>query len=96
MPTFVVQARHSPESLVRIVLLFHRRRIEIRSLVARVERSSGVLWIEAEVRAEEGRVRHLEANLYNLVEVLFVEQRKNENTIVRRSKGLDFVCESGE
>lgn len=97
MPTFVVEARHTPETLARIVLLFHRRRVPIHSLSARVGQDSTVLRVEVDVREDEDRTRLIEANLYKLVEVLSVQQKTKRLVPRRQKKGSDLVhYDSGE
>jgi acetolactate synthase I/III small subunit len=75
MPTFVIYARKTPEVLARIVLLFHRRAIEIERLTAGHAGRPGVLLIEATLACADDGARLIEANLHKLVDVLLVERR---------------------
>lgn len=75
MPIFVIHARRTPETMSRVVLLFHRRRLEIDSLVAQYDRESDVLCMEVKIAESEGRAGWIEANLYKLVEVMLVETK---------------------
>jgi acetolactate synthase small subunit len=75
MPIFVIHARRTPEAMSRVVLLFHRRRLEIDWLVAEYERESEVLRIEVKIADNEDRAEWIEANLYKLVDVLLVETK---------------------
>jgi acetolactate synthase small subunit len=76
MPIFVIHARRTPEAMSRVVLLFHRRRLEIDWLVAEYERESDVLRIEVKIAENEGRAEWIEANLCKLVDVLLVETKR--------------------
>jgi acetolactate synthase small subunit len=74
MLTFVVHTRRTPDALARVVSLFHRRRVQIHSLTARRFGESDVLCIEVQLEVDEHKARRIEANLYNLVDVLLVER----------------------
>ena len=74
MLTFVIHTRRTPDALARIVLLFHRRRAQIDSLRAVRFGESDVLRIEVQVELTEQKARRIEANLYNLVDVLSVKR----------------------
>ncbi len=75
MPIFVVHARRTPEALSRIVLLFHRRRVQIDSLVAQYDARSDVLRIEVKIDEDHTRAERIAAYLYKLVDVLLVEDK---------------------
>jgi len=86
MPIFAIVARWTPEVLSRIVLLLHRRRVQIDSLAAEHDRESDVLRIEVKVEENEARARLLEANLYNLIDVLVVDTRTDD-------RGAEFCAD---
>jgi acetolactate synthase-1/3 small subunit len=72
MATFVVYARRTPEVLGRIVLLFHRRAIDIERLTAERTTDPRVVRMSIEVETDLEQTRLIEANLYKLVDVFFV------------------------
>jgi acetolactate synthase I/III small subunit len=73
MRTFVVYVRRTPEILARVVLLFHRRAIEIERLTAEREEGSDVLRMTVNVEADSEQTQRIEANLYKLLDVLHVD-----------------------
>lgn len=77
MPTFVIYARRTPEVLGRVVSLFHRRAIEIERLTARRAEDANVLRVTISVEAEADQCSRIAANLYKLVDVLFVSTITN-------------------
>jgi acetolactate synthase I/III small subunit len=81
MPIFVIEARWTPDALSRIVLLFHRRRVSIDSLVAQRNRETDLLRIEVQIEAVEGQAELIEANLYKLIDVLLVESKSVDREI---------------
>lgn len=72
MTKFVVYARRTPEILGRIVLLFHRRAMDIQRLTAERATDPRVVRMTIEVETDLERTRLIEANLYKLVDVFFV------------------------
>jgi acetolactate synthase small subunit len=89
MPIFVIEARWTPEVLSRIVLLFHRRRVQIDSLLAEHDKKSDVLRIELKIEGDEGRVELIEANLYKLWDVMVVKRKDSEQPVTpRRKRGV--------
>lgn len=73
MRTFVIHARRTTEVLGRIVSLFHRRAVEIERLSAERAEAPNVLCVIVSVAVDANQTRLIEANLYKLVDVLFVE-----------------------
>jgi acetolactate synthase-1/3 small subunit len=74
MPTFVVHARRSPETLARLLSLFHRRALEINRLTADRAQDDPSIWrITVTVDADADLALRIEANLYKLEGVLLVE-----------------------
>jgi acetolactate synthase I/III small subunit len=73
MPTFVVHARRTPEVLLRLVSLFHRCAIEIERPTAKRFSASNTLRVTLEVETDPERTQLIEANLYKLIDVVFVE-----------------------
>ncbi len=71
--TFVAYVEDRPGVLDRVASLFRRRNFNIESLqVARTDRP-GVSRLTVEVLADDAGVQRIEANLYKLVNVLFVQ-----------------------
>jgi acetolactate synthase I/III small subunit len=77
MPTLVVHARRSPETLTRVLALFHRRALEIERLIAERAQDPFVWRITITVEADTDLVRRIEANLYKLEDVLLVERSES-------------------
>ena len=69
MPTFVVHARRAPQVLLRVVMEFHKRAIEIERLTAEPGKSRNALRITIAVAVDGERVRRMAANLEKIVEV---------------------------
>jgi acetolactate synthase regulatory subunit len=74
MPTLVVHARRSPETIARILLLFHRRALEVERIVAEGAQDSETLSITITFVANQDQARRKVANLYKLEDVLLVER----------------------
>ena len=75
MATFVVHARRSPETLARLLSLFHRRALEIHRLTADRAQDDPSIWrIKVTVEADADLALRIEANLYKLEDVLLVER----------------------
>src|SRR6201981_3579560 len=81
--TFMVYVENKPGVLTRVASLFRRRAFNIDSLtVGRTEKPEvSRMTITAEANREQAR--RIEANLYNLVNVLLVENITNEPAIAR-------------
>jgi acetolactate synthase small subunit len=73
MPTFVVDARKTPEMLARVVLLFHRLAVEIDGLTFQRRKDDGGFCITIQITGHSDKSRRIEANLYKIVDVLSVE-----------------------
>jgi acetolactate synthase-1/3 small subunit len=82
MPTFVVHVRRTREVLARVVLLFHRRAIEIERLTAERAEEPNVMRLTITIEIDNDESRRIRADLYKIVDVLLVET-SNE---IRRSE----------
>jgi acetolactate synthase-1/3 small subunit len=81
--TFIAYVEDLPGVLNRVTSLFRRRNYNILSLtVGRTERA-GVSRMTIVIEADEDAARRIEANLYKLVNVLFVEDTTHAATMVR-------------
>ena len=81
--TFVVYVENKPGVLARVAMLFRRRAFNIDSLtVGRTEKPE-VSRMTIVVDADRDQALRIEANLYKLVNVLFVENITNEAGIAR-------------
>ncbi len=81
--TFIAYVEDLPGVLNRVTSLFRRRNYNILTLtVGRTERA-GVSRMTIVVEADEDAARRIEANLYKLVNVLFVEDTTHAATMVR-------------
>ena len=81
--TFIAYVEDLPGVLNRITSLFRRRNYNIVSLtVGRTERA-GVSRMTIVLEADDDAARRIEANLYKLVNVLFVEDTSHAATMVR-------------
>jgi acetolactate synthase-1/3 small subunit len=81
--TFIAYVEDLPGVLNRITSLFRRRNYNIVSLtVGRTERP-GVSRMTIVLEADDDAARRIEANLYKLVNVLFVEDTSQAATMVR-------------
>src|SRR5437588_9658742 len=83
MNTFVVYVENKPGVLTRVASLFRSRAFNIDSLtVGRTEKPE-VSRMTITVDTNPDQARRIEANLYNLVNVLLVENITNEPAIAR-------------
>ncbi|WP_224241907.1 acetolactate synthase small subunit [Hyalangium gracile] len=81
--TFIAHVEDRPGVLNRVISLFRRRAYNIDSLtVARTERPA-ISRITLVVEADDREARLLEANLYKLINVLYVEQVTDQGTVAR-------------
>jgi acetolactate synthase-1/3 small subunit len=80
LSTLVVHAHNKPDVLARIVLLFHRRAINIESLKFTRIKKGNAAWMRITVEANRNEVPRIGANLRKLVDVLLV---KNITTRIR-------------
>jgi acetolactate synthase-1/3 small subunit len=81
MLTFVIHARRTPDVLARVVMLFHRRRVQIDSLTTGRGEKSDVLRLELTVEDGQATAGLIETNLYKLVDVLLVEKDHGDGEI---------------
>src|SRR5262245_28043985 len=72
--TFAVWVEDRPGVLSRVVSLFRRRGFNIESLTVGKSERPGVSRVTLVARADDDVARRLEANLYKLVNVLYVEE----------------------
>jgi acetolactate synthase-1/3 small subunit len=82
MATFVVYARRTPETLCRIVLLFHRRAMDIERLTAERSSDPSVLRVTIEVDTDLEQTRLIEAHLYKVVDILLVGKQGSTGAIL--------------
>lgn len=81
--TFIVHVEDRPGVLNRVISLFRRRAYNIDSLtVARTERPA-ISRITLVVVVDDREARLLEANLYKLINVLYVEDVTHQGPMVR-------------
>src|ERR1700724_2236705 len=81
--TFVVYVENKPGVLTRVASLFRRRAFNIDSLtVGRTEKPE-VSRMTIVVDADRDQAMRVEANLYKLVNVLFVENITEQTAILR-------------
>ncbi len=81
--TFIAYVEDLPGVLNRVTSLFRRRNYNIVSLtVGRTERP-GVSRMTVVLEADDDSARRIEANLYKLVNVLFVEDTSSAATMIR-------------
>jgi acetolactate synthase small subunit len=76
MPAFVLHARRTPHVLVRVLVEFHKRAIEIERLAAEPGKDRNVLRISITAAANPEAARRMAANLQKIVEVERVEVRE--------------------
>src|ERR1700730_1127082 len=93
MTTFVVYAQRKPDVLARIVLLFHRRAVDIDSLIVRSTDNSNVLRMTLKVEADSDQSRLIESNLYKLVDVLAVRSNPCQAVVPERAAlaGQEYI-----
>jgi acetolactate synthase-1/3 small subunit len=72
--SFIAYLEDRPGVLARVVSLFRRRAYNIESLLVGRSERPGVSRLTIVVRADDDTARRLEANLYKLVNVLYVEE----------------------
>jgi acetolactate synthase-1/3 small subunit len=70
--TFVVHTQSKRDALARVVLLFHRRALNIETLT--LVHEADVLRMTISVEADRAQSQLIEANLHKLVDVLRVEK----------------------
>ncbi|HEY3355999.1 MAG TPA: acetolactate synthase small subunit [Polyangia bacterium] len=81
--TFVAYVEDRPGVLDRVASLFRRRAYNIASLTVGRTHRPGVSRLTVVMEADADAARRIEANLYKLVNVLWVEDITTEETVVR-------------
>jgi acetolactate synthase I/III small subunit len=81
--TFIAYVEDLPGVLNRVTSLFRRRNYNIASLTVGGTERPGVSRMTVVLEADEDNARRIEANLYKLVNVLFVEDTTTAATMVR-------------
>jgi len=81
--TFIAYVEDLPGVLNRITSLFRRRNYNIVSLTVGRTEKPGVSRMTIVIEADDDVARRIEANLYKLVNVLFVEDTTHVATMVR-------------
>jgi acetolactate synthase-1/3 small subunit len=87
--TFVVHARRTPETLLRVVSMFHRRAIEIEKLTAEAADDPCVLCITVSLEVGTDHAERMEANLEKLVDVLLVESSESNQEHAGEVRGTE-------
>ena len=72
MPTLVVHAQRSRETLLRVLSLFHKRALDVERMVAERARDSDLLSITITSAEDQDQARRLEANLWKLEDAIDV------------------------
>jgi acetolactate synthase-1/3 small subunit len=75
--TFVVQTQSKSDALARVVLLFHRRALNIEALTLTRNKETDAALITITVDADSDQSHLIEANLHKLVDVLLVDNITN-------------------
>ena len=81
--TFVAHVEDRPGVLNRVVSLFRRRGYNIESLTVGTTDQEGVSRLTVVMEADDDGARRIEANLYKLVNVLYVEDLSRTATVTR-------------
>jgi acetolactate synthase-1/3 small subunit len=81
--TFIAYVEDLPGVLNRVTSLLRRRNYNIASLTVGATERPGVSRMTVVLEADEDNARRIEANLYKLVNVLFVEDTTTAATMVR-------------
>jgi L-asparaginase len=98
MLTFVVYAQRQRDALARVVMLFHRRKVDVDSLTFEHAECPGVVRMTITVAAEPDQAQCIEANLYKLADVLLVENGDRSRApggIVFQSMTVIYVITTG-
>jgi acetolactate synthase-1/3 small subunit len=77
LSTFVVHTQNKPDVLARVVLMFHRRALNIEALTLTRLKESDAVRITITVEADSEQSNRIEANLHKLVDVMLVENVTN-------------------
>lgn len=81
--TFITYVEDKPGVLNRVVSLFRRRAYNIESLAVGRDDRPGISRITLVIQADDDAARRFVANLYKLVNVLYVEDVTDEAAVVR-------------
>jgi acetolactate synthase-1/3 small subunit len=81
--TFIAYVEDLPGVLNRVTSLFRRRNYNIMSLTVGTTEREGVSRMTIVVEADDDAARRIEANLYKLVNVLYVEDTAHAATMIR-------------
>jgi acetolactate synthase-1/3 small subunit len=81
--TFIAYVEDLPGVLNRVTSLFRRRNYNIMSLTVGTTEREGVSRMTIVVEADDDAARRIEANLYKLVNVLYVEDTAQAATMIR-------------
>jgi len=81
--TFIAHVEDIPGVLNRVTSLFRRRAYNIASLTVGQTHRPGISRITLVMEADDDEARRIEANLYKLVNVLFVEEVTNAKAVAR-------------
>jgi acetolactate synthase small subunit len=81
MATFLVEAEDKQDVLARVVMLFHRRAIVIRSFSMTPSKHPGIVRMAITVEADQVQTERTVANLYKLVNVLSVETARQKGPV---------------
>jgi acetolactate synthase-1/3 small subunit len=95
MRTIIVYVEDRPGVLARVVSLFRRRGYNIESLTVGHSDRPGVSRITLVVQADEDAALRLEANVYKLVNVLYVEDITGEAAVVREMALIKVKADGG-
>ncbi len=93
--TIIVHVEDKPGVLARVVSLFRRRGYNIESLTVGHSARPGVSRITLVVEADEDTALRLEANVYKLVNVLYVEDITGEAAVVREMALIKVKADGG-
>lgn len=81
--TFIAYVEDLPGVLARVVSLFRRRVYNIDTLTVGRTHRSGISRLTVVIEADDDEARRIEANLYKLVNVLYVEDTSRAATVSR-------------
>ncbi|HKA86525.1 MAG TPA: acetolactate synthase small subunit [Haliangiales bacterium] len=95
MRTIIVHVEDKPGVLARVVSLFRRRGYNIESLTVGHSARPGVSRITLVVDADDDTARRIEANVYKLVNVLYIEDITGEAAVVREMALIKVKADGG-
>jgi acetolactate synthase-1/3 small subunit len=94
--TFITYVEDKPGVLNRVVSLFRRRAYNIESLTVGRTARPEISRITLVVEADDDTARRIEANLYKLVNVLFVEDVSSSASVVREMALIKVHAPNGK